>query len=109
MRALPALAAKLVYTCDAWILGSAAAPDADLISVRDFDILVPTANWIQAAQMIPPDAKPNTFGGWKCVSEGRTVDVWPNDLGKELARALNLFVWHPQSGARFQRVEGLSK
>ena len=104
MRILPALVGKLVYSCDAWILGSAAAPDADLSAVRDFDVLVPPARWLQAAQLIPRDAKPNTYGGWKCQSEGREVDVWPEDLGQRLSCVLNKFAWHPQSGARFQRV-----
>jgi hypothetical protein len=104
MRVLPALVGKLAYTCDAWIIGPAAAVDADMSTVRDFDVLVPPANWLQAAQLIPPDARPNTYGGWKCQSEGREVDVWPEDLGKRLPCPLNKFAWHPSSGARFQRV-----
>ena len=100
---LPVLVGRLVYFHDAWILGSAAHPDADLLTVRDFDVLVPPANWQQAAQLIPLDAKPNSYGGWKCLSEGKEVDVWPEDLGKRLSCSLNQYAWHPQSGARFER------
>jgi len=35
--------------------------------------------------LIPKDAKPNTFGGWKfnVMMDGYqiTIDVWPGDLG----------------------------
>ena len=101
---MPALVCKLTTTCNAWIIGSAAAPDVDLAKVRDFDVLVPLAYWQQAAQMIPQDATPNTYGGWKCQSEGREVDVWPEDLGMRMPSAMVKFAWHPYSNARFQRL-----
>ena len=104
MTVLPALVAQLVYVCDAWIIGSAAAPDADLAQVRDFDVLVPFANWPQAAALIPSTAEPNTFGGWKCQSFGREVDVWPDSLDRILVRVLNSHIWHPNSGVRWQKV-----
>jgi hypothetical protein len=89
---------------DAWLLGSAADPTADLTAVRDFDVIVSPGNWIQAAQLIPKTATPNTYGGWKCISEGKQVDVWPEDLGKRLYNILNSYAWHPNTGARFQRI-----
>jgi hypothetical protein len=94
---LPELATKLCYTASGWIVGGAAREDEP----RDYDIAVPLAYWPIAAQLIPRDARPNAFGGWKCVSEGKTVDVWPADLGVLMTNAMVTDLWHPQSGKRF--------
>ena len=86
MRTTPALVAQLTHVHNAWIVGSAAKEGADLKIVRDWDVLVPFSNWQAAAALLPKDAAPNTFGGWKCVSEGVVVDVWPDDLGRIMTR-----------------------
>jgi hypothetical protein len=99
---LPPLVRRLVYgPCQAWIIGSAAQSDAVLDRVRDFDVLVPYAKWPEASLLIPAEAKPNTFGGWKCESEGRVVDVWPDDIGRLLINNLTKAVWHPHSNQRW--------
>jgi len=79
MRKLPELVCKLTYVCDAWIIGSAADPDKT--DPRDYDLVVPYNKWKEASSLIPSDARRNTFGGWKCISEGKEVDVWPDDIG----------------------------
>lgn len=85
---------------EAWVVGSAAAPNADHTTLRDYDVIVSFTHWQAAALLIPPDAKPNTFGGWKCQSEGREVDVWPGDLAWFLANTRAGWAWHPQTGVR---------
>jgi len=68
---LPALVCKL-GVFDGWLVGSS--------SKRDYDVLVPLSRWQEASQLITADAKPNTFGGWKCQSENAVIDVWPGEL-----------------------------
>lgn len=100
MRKLPTLVLKLTHGHEAWVVGSAAAPGADLATVRDFDVLVPYGEWQRAALLLPSDAKPNSFGGWKCQSEGREVDVWPGDLGWLLTNKASQWAWHARTGVR---------
>ncbi len=47
---------------------------------HDWDILVPLENQQTVAMLIPQDAKPNKFGGWRFTSDGNEIDVWPDDL-----------------------------
>ena len=100
MHVLPSLVCKLTHAHEAWVVGSAAKPDADHATVRDYDVLVPLTHWQNAAMLIPEDAKPNTFGGWKCVSEGREVDVWPGDLAWLMTNRAASWAWHPRTGVR---------
>lgn len=104
MRTLPRIVSQLVTHHDAWVVGSAAQPTlTDLSSVKDFDVVVPLVRWSQAALLVPRDARPNTFGGWKCESEGRFVDVWPADLVELMQQRMMEHLWHPKTGARFTR------
>lgn len=103
MKNLPTLVKQLTQVHSAWIVGSAAEKDADLAAVRDFDVLVPFSAWPAVAAMLPDNARRNTFGGWKCVSDGKDVDVWPDDLGRFMASQVVKSVWHPKTGIRFTR------
>jgi hypothetical protein len=48
---------------------------------NDYDLLVPLDKWQTIAMLIPPDAKPNKFGGWRFTDEkDNEVDVWPDTL-----------------------------
>lgn len=89
---------------DAWIVGSAAAPDCNYETVRDIDVLVPFSHWKEAALLIPPDAKPNTFGGWKFVSDGKEIDVWPGELGWVMSNAAAKWALHLKSGTRITKI-----
>lgn len=100
---LPPLAIALTHNFDAWIVGSAAAPDA--LNPRDIDIIVPHYEWNRAAHLIPKDAKVNSFGGFKCVQDGIEMDVWPGDLGWLMQRPKACWAWHPASGVRLCKVE----
>lgn len=109
MRQVPQIVAQLTHGFEAWVVGSAARKDTDLSKVRDFDILVPFSQWVGAAMLIPADAKPNTFGGWKfnTVMNGYqiVIDVWPGDLGWLMCNDMAKAAWHPRSGARLVKVE----
>ena len=98
---LPELVSKLCYTSNAWIIGGAARETEP----RDYDVMVPHSHWHIAAQLIPRDARPNAFGGWKCVSEGKSVDIWPDDLANLMTAAPCRDLWHPRSGSRFKRTQ----
>jgi len=86
---------------DGWLVGSSADPDNK--TPRDYDIVISPANWSKAAQLIPADAKVNSFGGWKCVSEGIELDVWPEDLNQLLSSAMIKFIYHPRSKTLYRR------
>lgn len=101
---LPKLVLALTHNHDAWIVGSAADPHE--IEPRDYDVLVPFYEWGPASALIPGDARVNSFGGWKCVSDGVEVDVWPGDpgdLGWLMQRVRAQWAWHPKSGVRLEK------
>lgn len=108
MKSYPILVCKLAQLCDAWIVGSAADPNVDLNLVKDFDILVPYYRWNEAAMLIPANAKVNSFGGWKCDSNGKEVDVWPEDLGHFLTNhnGQGKYALQLRSGVRVQIEQG---
>lgn len=105
MRSLPILVGKLTQYCDAWIVGSAAKPEVDFSSIRDFDVAVPFSSWNVASSLIPSSAVPNSFGGWKCYSEDSIVDVWPQDLSQFVTnRVSSPYLFHPRSGVRLVKI-----
>lgn len=106
MRILPSIVSKLCYSADAWIVGSAASPDLKTDDPRDWDVAVPFSEWHVASSLIPRDANPNSFGGWKFTSEGNEVDVWPCDLALFMTYAIVTCLWHPKSGKRFVIYDG---
>jgi hypothetical protein len=101
---MPSLVRKLVIMHNAWIVGSAANPANNPTECRDIDVMVLHSEWPKAAQLIPSDAKPNTFGGWKIQADGISIDVWPDDLGRVLLGAKTEWIWQPQTNTYFKRV-----
>lgn len=99
-RTLPEAVCKLCYAHDAWVVGGGARDE----SPKDYDVAIPFAQWAGAAMHIPRDARANPFGGWKFISEGVPIDVWPCDLAALMTNAMVTHLWHPQSGARFVRT-----
>lgn len=100
---LPKLVISLTHSHNAWIVGSAANPKNN--EPRDYDVIVPFSEWHKACMLIPMDASPNHFGGWKCISEGVEVDVWPGDIGVVIMQhPMSQFVWHPATGTRWNKV-----
>lgn len=72
----PELVTKLVTFCDAWIVGSAASSN----NPRDFDLFIPFKFWQLASSYIPKEAKINRMGGFKCISDGKEIDIWTGDM-----------------------------
>lgn len=101
MSNLPKLALALTHHHDAWIVGGAADPENG--TPRDIDIIVPLSSWQPASSLIPRDAKVNSFGGWKCIDEGVTIDVWPGDLGWLMQHPKAQWAFHPRSGTRLKK------
>lgn len=100
---IPELVCKLAYGHEAWVVGSAARPDINYLEVRDYDVIVSHVRWRTASMLIPIDATPNTFGGWKCLSEGVEVDVWPGDLSWLMVNNKAQWAWHPRSDRRLSK------
>lgn len=99
---LPKLVLALTHSHDAWIVGSAADPE--MKNPRDYDVIVPFSEWQKASSLVPKDAKVNTFGGFKCMSDGIEVDVWAGDIGWLMQRPMSIFVWHVASGIRYKKL-----
>lgn len=77
---------RLVYLAcvhGAYICGSQAKRLAGEVvnsDSSDWDLLVPFEKWETLALLIPEDAKPNKFGGWRFTDDkGNEVDMWPGD------------------------------
>lgn len=105
MTKFPKLVANLCTCHDAWVVGSAAKGNVDTSLIRDWDVCVPFSKWRTACTLIPMNAVPNRFGGWKCISEGISVDVWPDDVADVMQNAVCKYLWHPRSGARFAKQD----
>lgn len=102
MKHPPKLVCSLCFGHNSWVVGSAAEESGE--EPRDWDVMVPFSEWYSACFLIPSDAKPNTFGGWKCNSEGKIVDVWPGDLGNLFTYSQMKIAWHPKSGVRVSKI-----
>ena len=78
---------RLVYQMcvhGAFIVGSQAkrlCGESIEAAESDFDLLVPLEKWQTVSMLIPMDAKPNKFGGWRFEDDkGNEIDVWPDTL-----------------------------
>lgn len=103
----PKLVLALSHSHDGWIVGTGADPSVD--NPRDYDIIIPYSEWQKASSLIPLDAKPNHFGGWKCMSEGVEVDVWPGDIGWIMQRPGCLYVFQIATGIRWKKEDLLTQ
>ena len=76
-----------------WVVGSAAQwlVGAKHDTPKDFDVIVPFGCWFDASKMIPLGSVSNTFGGWKFSIEGRSYDVWPQELSDYILRTDSSF------------------
>ena len=100
MSRYPDLVTKLTNLCGGWIVGSSADPA--VTEPRDYDVYIPMKSWLEACNYIPKDAKINRMGGFKCISEGKEVDVWTGDISDFLTDYFT-FAYQPKSGVRIKR------
>ena len=57
------------------------------IEPGDYDLLVPLERWQTIALLIPENAKPNKFGGWRFYTDkNEEVDVWPDTVQNYLSK-----------------------
>ena len=88
MKLLPPLVYQMCVH-GAYIVGSYAKKlTGEDIDTSDFDVLVPPSKWQTIAMLIPSNAKPNRFGGWrfKTHPDNTEVDVWPDYLENYLSQ-----------------------
>jgi hypothetical protein len=74
----------------AYIVGSFAKKlCGEDVDTNDYDVLVPLEKWQTIALLIPQDAKPNKFGGWRFKTDHHgeevEIDVWPDTLDNYLS------------------------
>lgn len=93
---------SVVSKHQSFIVGSAADPNIN--NPRDFDIIVPFSTWNEVCMLIPKDAVPNTFGGWKCKSGESIVDVWPGELNNVIIAEMFKYAWEPYSNTRIKKM-----
>ena len=86
----------------AWIVGSAADPMNN--DPKDYDIAVSFSDWQKVASLIPKDAKPTLFGGWKFLSDGMEVDVWPSEIINIFSCSKCEWMWQPNLNIRVKRL-----
>lgn len=95
----PELVLKLINFCDAWIVGGAVNEE----SPKDYDVFVPIRKWQLASSFIPKDAKINRMGGFKCISEGKEVDVWTGQMDDFLLSHIFTTCCQPKYGIGIKR------
>lgn len=100
---LPRFVRLICSVSSAWIVGSAADPYNN--KPKDYDVAVPLTEWKKAAPYIPKEAKPTLFGGWKFISDGEKVNVWPDDVVNIFLCAKCDWMWQPQSNIRIRRYK----
>jgi hypothetical protein len=100
---LPKLAVAIT-ALGGWIVGGAADPTEQ--NPQDIDILIPFHLWSKVAPLIPSDARPNKFGGWRFMQASVEYDVWPGDLESMMQKSFFHHAWHPLTGARWVQEKG---
>ncbi len=98
----PKIVRKLTTLCNGWIIGSAAIESNE--DPRDYDVFIPIEYWQQASSYITDDAKINTFGGFKVISDGKEVDIWTGKMEEILASNYFKAAYHQKTGVRIVRV-----
>ncbi len=102
LKRIPRIVRLICGSYDAWIVGGASDPNQSI--PKDYDVCVPFRQWKEVALLIPKDARPTLYGGWKFQCDGFLVDVWPQDLGDVLICAKCKWAWQPQHNIRITKV-----
>lgn len=107
-RRLPPLARTLCFDCEGWVVGSTAdyiANKDSSLNGRDLDIVIPSHHWNKASHICINADKIsiNSFGGFKCVSDGVEIDVWMDDVSDLLANHHTDKAYHPRSRTYIKR------
>lgn len=97
---LPELVTKLTTICNGWIVGGA----VDAENPKDYDVYIPFPYWKVACSLLPKESTINRMGGFKCISEGKEVDVWTGEMSDFLASNYFSKAFHPQTGVKICRV-----
>jgi len=98
---LPRIVRLICSNSKAWLVGSAADPNNP--TPKDYDVAVSFSEWPNIALLIPKDAKPTLFGGWKFISDKKEVDVWPAEIIDIFAYSKCEWMWQPSLNIRIRR------
>lgn len=101
---LPVVVRGLCHSHGSWVVGGGARYLLGLTdeTPRDWDILVPLAEWPVACKSMPEGTPTNSQGGLKLdLGPALSVDVWGDDLARFLiqvpAAYLPAYAVHPRS------------
>jgi hypothetical protein len=104
VAALPAVVRGFCHSHGGWVVGSGAAWLLGLGQgrFRDWDVLVPLAEWPVACKSVPEGTPTNSQGGLKvALPGGMTLDVWGDDLARFLGQVpdayLPAYAVHPRT------------
>jgi len=100
---LPRLARLICSNSNAWLVGSSADPKNN--NPKDYDIAVSFSSWPEVALLIPKDAKPTLFGGWKFKSDKKEIDVWPAEIINIFMCSKCEWMWQPMRNIRIQKIK----
>ena len=94
----------MVQHFNGWIVGSAANPQKNILQVKDVDVIIPFSEWNKVTGLIPNNAVKNSYGGWKYIEDGITVDVWTDDLNHFMNSSNPEYLWQPRNNFRYKRL-----
>ncbi len=98
---LPRIARLICGQYNAWLVGSSADPNNN--KPKDYDIAVSFSDWPKVALLIPKDARPTLYGGWKFISDKKEVDVWPAEIIDIFLCSKCDWMWQPQYNVRIKK------
>lgn len=99
---LPRLVRLICSNSGAWLVGSSADPANP--DPKDYDIAVSFKSWGEVALLIPKDARPTLYGGWKFVSDSKEVDMWPDEIINIFLCSKCEWMWQPQFNIRISKI-----
>ena len=101
---MPRLVRIITTQYPTWLVGGSADPHQ--LKPKDYDIVVSHPYWQQVCLLIPKDAKPNLFGGFKFMDDGKEVDVWMGDIGSVFLCCKCDYAYQPKYDILLARVKG---
>ncbi len=91
---LPKIVHDWLWLNKAWIVGSGVTwylgKPGEYAFPKDLDIVIPPNQWNLATKLINSNIKlrTNTFGGFKGVFDGVSVDFWPDNIEDLMEKGL---------------------
>lgn len=102
-RQLPIFVKQICLSYDAYIVGSGAAyisGEEGIKANNDWDIIIDPLDWDKFLPfMLDKQFKLNSWGGFKLLSEGKEIDIWPASLHNYIAsNKASKIIYKPKGG-----------